>query len=54
MFKPLKPFYNSKEISILMMIDETELIYLNDFNSALLMVELHVLISSFKGFMYMN
>ena len=54
MFKPLKPFYNSKEMSILMMINETELIYLNCFNSALLVVELHVLILIFKGFIYMN
>ena len=54
MFKSLKPFYNSKEMSILMMINETELKYLNCFNSALLVVELRILISSFKGFMYMN
>ena len=54
MFKHLKPFYNSKEMSILMMINEIELIYLNGFNSAFLISKLHVLISSFKGFMYMN
>ena len=41
-------------MSILVMFNEPELMYLNGFDSALLMLELHVLISSFKGFKYTN
>ena len=33
-------------------VNESELMYLNGFNSALLMLELHVLISSFNGLLY--
>ena len=41
-------------MSILMIINETALIYLNGFNSALLISKLHVLNSSFKSFKHMS